>query len=355
MQQHLGEAALSATCRGCWAATCAGAEGEHSLPHDGPQRADHGPGRARWLVARGGGPRSRRRAGLGRWRAHGDLAQGSALDRQDGRRAAVFIVRPAGVAAHSAESSAKPRGSRARAMMATRFCGARGVRTQSRLGRITSAPISSSAQTRRLLEVDTPARGLRGRAQASSGRHHWALPAASAPLTSHRCCHVSPGCSTSQSSSRANPSRRRARAAGASSMVNGVVSNRASSTPRVCSVIGHDGTGERGEKRRHSWVMSGPIGRAEPAVGVCSSGAGSAGALTTSGHRTAHPATHADTHSAAPQHRYRARLRPPCRAVHRGGDERGPRRSRRRASVLTAQSAIRTVRMPVAGSCRCGG
>ena len=249
------------------------------------------------------------------------------------RSAAVFIVRPAGVTAHSADSSAKPRGSRARAMMATRFCGARGVSTQSRLGRITSAPMSSSAQTRRLLEVDTPARGLRGRAQASSGRHHWALPIASAPLTSHRCCHVSPGCSASQSSSRASPSRRRARAAGPSSTVNGAVSNRASSASRACSVIGHDAAGDRGGKRRHSWAMSGPIDRAEPAVGVCWSGAIRAGALTTSGHRTERPATHADTHSAAPQHRYRARLRPPCRAVRCGGDERGPRRSRRRAAA----------------------
>jgi len=145
------------------------------------------------------------------------------------RNAAAFMVRPAGDAAHNDASSANPRGSRARAMTATRFCGARGVRTQSRLGRITSAPVSSSAQTRRLLEVDTPARGFRGRAQASSARHHSALPIASAPLTSHRCCHVSPGCSASQPNNRTSPSRRRARPTRSSSTVNGAASKVASS------------------------------------------------------------------------------------------------------------------------------
>jgi hypothetical protein len=127
------------------------------------------------------------------------------------RSAAVVIVRPAGDVAQSAASSANPFGSRTRVMIETRFCGARGVSTHSRLGRITSAATSSSAQTRRLLAVDTPQRGFSGRAQASSGRHQSALPAASAPLASHRCCQLPPGCSLSQSSSRANPSRRRCR------------------------------------------------------------------------------------------------------------------------------------------------
>ena len=253
------------------------------------------------------------------------------------RRAAVFIVRPAGDAAHSADSSAKPRGSRARAMTATRFCGARGVRTQSRLGRITSAPASRSAQTRRLLEADTPARGLRGLAQASSGRHHSALPIASAPLTSHRCCHVSPGCSPSQSSSRTSPRWRRARANRSSSRMNGVASSLSSSASRVCSVAGQVGAEVRGGKRRHSCVMSGPIRAAAAAVGAGSTGASPTGAVMRSAHQTARPASHADTPWAPPPRRRRRRRRTPHRPqgrdARRGGGGRAPRRSRRRASA----------------------
>jgi len=67
-----------------------------------------------------------------------------------------LIVRPAGEASQSATSSEKPSGSRSFAMFGTRFCGARGLSTQSRLGRITSVQTSMSAQTRRLLERVTP-------------------------------------------------------------------------------------------------------------------------------------------------------------------------------------------------------
>ncbi len=72
------------------------------------------------------------------------------------RRSAAGHVRPAGEASQSATSSEKPSGSRSFAMFGTRFCGARGLRTQSRLGRITSVQTSMSAQTRRLLERVTP-------------------------------------------------------------------------------------------------------------------------------------------------------------------------------------------------------
>ena len=125
------------------------------------------------------------------------------------RSATVFIVRPAEVASHRAVSSANPAGSRVAAINATRFCGARGVSTQSRLGRIASAQTSISAQTRRLLANDTPPRGSSGRSRACIGRHQSALPLSSAPLASHRCCHVPPGWPANQSSSRTSPVRRR--------------------------------------------------------------------------------------------------------------------------------------------------
>jgi len=80
-----------------------------------------------------------------------------------------------------------------------------GGSTQSMLGWITSAQMNMSAQTRRLLEVDTPQLGLRGRALASIGAHQSALPAPSAPVASHPGCQVSPGWSASQSTRRPAP------------------------------------------------------------------------------------------------------------------------------------------------------
>jgi hypothetical protein len=72
------------------------------------------------------------------------------------RNAADFIVRPAGEASQRADSSVKTGGSRASAMRLTSVWGTRGVSTQSRDGRITPATTSMTAQTRRLLEFDTP-------------------------------------------------------------------------------------------------------------------------------------------------------------------------------------------------------
>ena len=62
------------------------------------------------------------------------------------RSAAIFIVRPAGMPHTTRTSSANPAGSRSRAINGTRFCGARGVSTQPRLGRITSALTMTCAQ-----------------------------------------------------------------------------------------------------------------------------------------------------------------------------------------------------------------
>jgi hypothetical protein len=53
------------------------------------------------------------------------------------------------------DRSAKPSGSRTRARSVARLCGANGVSSHPRLGRIASAPISRSRLTRRLLVTDT--------------------------------------------------------------------------------------------------------------------------------------------------------------------------------------------------------
>ena len=166
------------------------------------------------------------------------------------------MVRPAGEASQRAPSSAKPSGSRSVAMSGTRFCGACGLRIQSKVGRITSAQTSMSAQTRRLLDKVTPQWGLCGRAQASIGFHQSAFPAASAPLASHRCCQVSPGWSDSQPNSRAIPSRRRC-CAPTSSRSNEAASIWACNDSLCCSVAGQVLAGSRGGNRSQSWRMSG--------------------------------------------------------------------------------------------------
>jgi hypothetical protein len=80
-------------------------------------------------------------------------------------------------------------------MSVARWCGAKGVRSQCRLGRIASAQTSRFRLTRRLLVTDTddPCRMLPDCSRSKDGRHHSALPSASAPLACHRSCHVWPG------------------------------------------------------------------------------------------------------------------------------------------------------------------
>ncbi len=175
------------------------------------------------------------------------------------RKAAAFMVRPAGEASQRAPSSAKPSGSRSFAINGTRFCGACGLKIHSKLGRITSAQTSMSAQTRRLLDVDTPPWDLWGRAHASIGFHQSAFPAAFAPLASHRSCQVSPDCSDNQPSSRTIPSRRFCCVARPWSISNEAASMWASNRSLGCSVAGQVLAGPRGGNRSQSWRISGPI------------------------------------------------------------------------------------------------
>ena len=121
------------------------------------------------------------------------------------RRADLVIVELAPQALSRADRSAKPSGSRTRAMSAARWWGAKGVSSQPRPGRIACADqqvqLFSSAQTsrfrltRRLLVTDTddPRRMLPDCNRSSDGRHQSALPKASAPLACQRSCHVWPG------------------------------------------------------------------------------------------------------------------------------------------------------------------
>ena len=105
------------------------------------------------------------------------------------------IVAPAPDAEQRAASSAKPSWSRTRAMSVARWWGANGVRSQCRLGRIASAQTSRFRLTRRLLVTDTddPCRILPACNRSRDGRHHPALPRASAPVACQRSCHVWPG------------------------------------------------------------------------------------------------------------------------------------------------------------------
>ena len=211
-----------------------------------------------------------------------------------------------------------------------------GQSTQSRLGRITSAPASRSAQTRRLLEVDTPARGFRGRAQASSGRHHSALPIASAPQASHRCCHVSPGCSHSQSSSRTSPSRRRRPAARSSSTVNGAASSVASSA--FAGLLGR-----RPRRRRGTgWEALPQLGHVRPDQRQRRPRSAACRAGASPGRARSRGSPPNSTSSESRRYSLGAAVRRPAsdaptgrrsRCARRGGGGRGPRRSRRRASA----------------------
>lgn len=190
--------------------------------------------------------------------------------------------------------SARPRSP---AISGTRFCGARGVITHSTVGRITSALISSCAQTRRPLDVATPQGRRSGRSQVSSGRHQPALPSSSAPLACHRCCHVRPGCAANQSSKCTRQSHRRRPPAAP----NGVLNRRSINSCWVCSVAGHDDTAGLGGNRSHNSCMSGPI--AAGAAGAVTARAAesiSCGAVLTADGRTARRVSPAGRRSTAP-------------------------------------------------------
>jgi len=144
------------------------------------------------------------------------------------RRADLVIVEPAPDVRQREDSSAKPSGSRTRARSVARLCGANGVSSQPRLGRIASAQISRCRLTRRLLVTDTdePYLWLPDCNRSSHGRHQSALPNSSAPLARQRSCHVCPGCPASQSTTDTNPRLRRTIIAAS---VNGGARNRARS------------------------------------------------------------------------------------------------------------------------------
>lgn len=88
------------------------------------------------------------------------------------------------------------------------------------------------------------------------------LPAASAPLTSHRSCQVCPGYCSSHRRTLVRPTLRRSWDPGVS-RTNGGASNRASTASRDCSVAAHLDTGRRGGNCFNSAIAAGPSCRAE--------------------------------------------------------------------------------------------
>ena len=109
-------------------------------------------------------------------------------------------------------------------------------------------------------------------------------PPAPAPEESHRCCHVAPGCSSSQSRIFSMDSLRQCRAL-ASPKANGAASSRRATVNRSAAVSGHDsGTGRGGNlaSTAAAWALS--CRAAVPAA---------AGAVTSGPSRTARPGSRA--------------------------------------------------------------
>ena len=72
-------------------------------------------------------------------------------------------------------------------------------------GRMTSAPTTTSRELVISSSRDAEYQPRRRSHEAGPAAH--CSPAASAPLASHRCCQVRPGCPSSQSSSSGRPRR----------------------------------------------------------------------------------------------------------------------------------------------------
>ena len=135
-------------------------------------------------------------------------------------------------------STANPSGSRLRAMAAARFFGDGVASSQPKLGRITSAQISTDKPREqrfcRLLmaiSVRPAANGVTGRIRQSA--------AYSAPEAAHRSCQVLPAIVASQSSPVRTPRRTSAWYL-ALSAVNGAGNTRARTRPSEASVASHD-------------------------------------------------------------------------------------------------------------------
>ena len=219
------------------------------------------------------------------------------------RRSALFLVWVlAGSLRQTDTSSANPSGSRLRAISAVRICTVPGVRSHDRLGRITSPLISTR------MALPRASKSFFSLAQAAPSRRSHPmtrcrqamLPAASAPLTSHRSCQVCPGWCSSQRRIFPMPARRRACVPGAS-RTNGGASSRADTSSRDCSVADQLDSGRRGGNCLSSAAAAGPSRRpVRSAVRVC--------AVTLCPPRTECSASAADTRpSAGPRPRTVAR------------------------------------------------
>ena len=158
------------------------------------------------------------------------------------------VFRPVVLASRSAVRAVIPAGSRTRPISSARPTGAGVVSSQGRPGRITSPPISCvmpapSRMCRRAssgLSRPASSRPLMTRSRQSPDR------TASAPEESHRCCHVCPGCSSSQSRSFRMPSLRACREL-APPRANGGASILRATVNRSADVSGQDsGTGRGG-------------------------------------------------------------------------------------------------------------
>lgn len=195
----------------------------------------------------------------------------------------------AGSLRQNATSAANPSGSRLRAISAVRICTVPGFSSHDRLGRITSPLISGKIPPPRAsksffgLWQSKPSRCSHSIAR----RRQAMLPAASAPLTSHRSCQVRPGCCSSQRRILPRPTLRRACVSG-TSRVSGGASSRASTTSRDRPVAGHVDAGRRGGNCLSSAAAAGPSRRSSRArARVC--------AVTPCPPRTGRSASPADT------------------------------------------------------------
>jgi len=132
---------------------------------------------------------------------------------------------PTGLASQRAVSSANPLGSRVRAISAASRVGVAVVSSQARPGRITSAqindsrPVPSTAVSNRQSNDVVALRHRTGKPRQST------RPSLPTPLASHRCCQVSPGCASSQSTTMRTPRLRLSSPVGVSTM-NGAVPSR---------------------------------------------------------------------------------------------------------------------------------
>ena len=211
------------------------------------------------------------------------------------------VASPMEACLRSSRRVAIPAGSRSRPIGSASLAGAGAVSSQKRPGRRTSPPISWAMPAPSLgcrPAPRGPARPAARRSAATWSRQSTSRPPAPAPDESHRCCHVAPGCSSSQSRIFSMDSLRQCRAL-ASPKANGAASSRRATVNLSAAVSGHDsGTGRGGNlaSTAAAWALS--CRAAVPAA---------AGAVTSGPSRTARPGSRAGNPAPGPEGRAEAR------------------------------------------------